>query len=429
MPALIAEGARTRSITQDEKRALLQQLLAKLGGQPKRVLLLPPDVTRINSDAGNLCRLLYELLSPTAQVDLMPALGTHNPMSETEIHRMFGTGIPLDRFLVHDWRHALVRLGQVPGALVKEWSEGRLDYDIAVEVNERLLRGGYDLILSVGQVVPHEVVGMANYTKNVLVGVGGKDTINKSHFLGAAHGMERIMGRADTPVRRVFNWGFDQYLSQAPIAFILTVMEKEANGHQMHMRGFYAGRDATAFEQAARLSQQVNLNLLDRPMKKAVVYLDPHEFRSTWLGNKAVYRTRMAIADAGELLVLAPGLKEFGEDKEIHRLIRKYGYYGTPHTLRMVKENPELGDNLSAAAHLIHGASEGRFRIRYCPGPGMSLDEIRAVGYEAGDLEAMLRHYDPDKLNDGWNTLPDGEEIFFISNPGLGLWALREKFV
>jgi hypothetical protein len=271
-------------------------------------------------------------------------------------------------------------------------------------------------------------VGMANYTKNVIVGVGGSDMINKSHFLGAAFGMERMMGRIDTPVRRLFNYAVESFLHDLPIVYVLTVMEKSNAASGMTMRGLYVGDDMETFTLGSRLSQKVNLDLLDEPLKKVVVYLDPHEFKSTWLGNKAVYRTRMVMADGGELLVLAPGLKEFGEDAEIDRLIRKYGYHGTPKTLAAVKANAELGNNLSAAAHLIHGSSEGRFRITYCPGPRTPQEAIRSVGFDAGDLDTALKRYDPDKLKDGPNRLPDGEGIFYISNPALGLWALKSQF-
>ncbi len=237
------------------------------------------------------------------------------------------------------------------------------------------------------------------------------------------------MGRIETPVRRLFNYGVETFLGDLPIAYVLTVMEKNKAGGGMIMRGLYVGDDMETFTLGARLSQKVNLDLLDRPLKKVLVYLDPHEFKSTWLGNKAVYRTRMVMADGGELIVLAPGLKEFGEDAEIDRLIRKYGYRGTPATLAAVKANSELRNNLSAAAHLIHGSSEGRFRITYCPGPGMSQEAIRSVGFEAGDLESMLGRYKPDKLKDGPNRLSKTEELFYISNPALGLWALQSQFV
>ncbi len=427
MSILLAEGSVDRNISQDEQKQYLQQALQTIGGEQQRVLLLPPDHTRFYSGAGPITDLLYEMLSPTAAVDIMPALGTHSAMTEAQLRMMFGDRIPLERFVVHDWRNSLKHLGDVPGALVKEWSGGKVDYNVRIEINERLL-DNYDLILSIGQIVPHEVVGMANYTKNLCVGVGGSDTINKSHFLGAVCNMETIMGRADSPPRRVFNYGYNQYMQDLPVWFVLTVMEQEPGTENMMMRGLYIGDDDVTFETGVQLSQQVNLNFLDAPQKKVVTYLPPHEFKSTWLGNKAIYRTRMMIADAGELIVLAPGLEEFGEDAEIDRLIRKYGYRGTPQTLQSVNAEQDLGNNLSAAAHLIHGSSEGRFTITYCPGDGVSRTEIEGVGFNYGDLNEMLQRYPIDELADGPNTMPDGEEIYYISNPSLGLWALRSKF-
>jgi nickel-dependent lactate racemase len=414
---LFSRGSATDNITTADQRAALRVL----DRQARRVLILPPDHTRLNSGAGELTRLLYELITPSATVDIMPTLGTHSPMTPGQLRLMFGDTIPLDRFFVHDWRNDVRYVGTVPANLIREWSGGRVAYDVAVEVSNRLF-AGYDLIVSVGQLVPHEVVGIAGYTKNIMTGAGGPDTINKSHFLGAACGMERIMGRIDTPVRRLFNYGVHTFLRELPIVHVLTVMQKA--GDAMAMRGLYIGDDDATFTTGARLAQEVNLILLNKPLSKVLAYLDPQEFKSTWLGNKAIYRTRMALADGGELIILAPGLKEFGEDPEIDRLIRRYGYHGTPATLAAVQADAALRDNLSAAAHLIHGSSEGRFRIKYCPGPGLSAAAIRAVGFEAGDL----RRYQPERLKDGFNTLPGGEEIFYISNPALGLWALRSQF-
>ena len=427
MATYFARGGTADSLTMADKREALAQALNVLGRRLRKVLVLPPDHTRLNSGAGELTALLYELLSPQVRVDVMPALGTHSPMTEAQLRMMFGQNIPLDRFITHDWRRGLRQVGSVPGKLLRSWSDGLVDYDVRIEVSSQLF-AGYDLILSVGQIVPHEVVGMANYTKNLVVGAGGADIINKSHFLGAAYGMERMMGRIDTPVRRLFNYAAENFLRDLPVVFVLTVMQKEKHGDAMTMRGLYIGDDMDTFTLGARLSQQVNLDLLDQPLKKALVYLDPKEFKSTWLGNKAIYRTRMAMADEGELIVLAPGLKEFGEDPEIDRLIAKYGYRGTAATLASVNANDDLRNNLSAAAHLIHGSSEGRFRIIYCPGPGVSQDAIRSAGFEAAGLDAMLKRYELAKLTDGLNRLPDGEEVFYISNPALGLWALKSQF-
>ena len=195
----------------------------------------------------------------------------------------------------------------------------------------------------------------------------------------------------------------------------------------MVVRGLYIGDDVECFLLASKLSLEVNFEMLDHELDKVIVYLDPSEFKSTWLGNKSVYRTRMAIADEGELVILAPGLKEFGEDPTIDKLIRKYGYVKTPQVLEHVKKNDDLRNNLSAAAHLIHGSSEGRFSITYCPGM-LTKEEIESVNFKYADLHTMMKRYDPAQLKDGYNVMPDGEKIFYISNPALGLWAYKEKF-
>ena len=427
MGLYVQKGGATAAISDSELRDLVIRTIEKSGKQVKRLLLLPPDHTRLNSRAGRITEIIWELYGDKCHIDIMPALGTHAPMGDRELELMFGKKIPKSLFKVHDWRNDVKELGTAPSEFIKELSGGKLDYEVRIGVNKLLFEGNYDLILSIGQVVPHEVVGMANYTKNLMVGVGGRDIINKSHFLGAVAGLENIMGRADSPVRRLFNYGVDTYLKDLPLVYMLTVMARDENSGQMAMRGFFSGTGIDVFNAASALSVETNLQLLDKPLKKVVVYLDPEEFKSTWLGNKAVYRTRMAIADDGDLIILAPGLKEFGEDKENDRLIRKYGYKGTPNTLKAVAENQELRDSLGAAAHLIHGSSEGRFRITYCPGPGVTAEEIRSVGFEYGDLAAMTAKYDPAKLKDGMNIV-NGEEVFYISNPALGLWALKKSF-
>ena len=414
------------ALTRSEKERLVIDALEKTGKKLNKVLIVPPDYTRFNSNAGELTEIIYKHLSKNTKIDILPALGTHFPMTEEEIRGMFGAEIPLDAFIVHDWRNGLIHLGDVSREKLQELSDGKVDYSVKIEVNKKLY-DNYDLIISIGQVVPHEVVGMANYTKNICVGVGGEDIINKSHFLGAVYGMEQMMGRIDTPVRELFNYAAETFMSDLPILYLLTVMEKNNETRNMDMRGLFCGDGMELFTKAAKLAQKVNLDQLDKPLKKVIVYLDPEEFKSTWLGNKSVYRTRMAMADEGELIVLAPGLKEFGEDPEIDRLIRKYGYLGRDKTLENVENNEDLRNNLSAAAHLIHGSSEGRFSITYCPGPNVSHKEIEGIGFNVADLDTMMKKYNPETMVDGVNII-DGEEIFYISNPSLGLWALKSQF-
>ncbi len=421
------KGSKNTSLSADDLKNGLFEALEKLG-EKKKVLAIPPDFTRFPSRAGELTEFAWQYYGDKL-TDILPALGTHTPMTDSQISTMFGT-TPRNLFRVHDWRHDVVTLGMVPGEYVKEVSEGAVDYPWPVQVNKLLIQGGFDLILSIGQVVPHEVAGMANYNKNVFVGTGGSEGINKSHYIGAAFGMEKMMGRADTPVRKIFNYASEHFAKHIPIIYIHTVVGMNDNG-KLQTYGLFIGDDFSVFDKAAELSLQVNFEMVDKPLKKVVVWLDPTEFKSTWLGNKSIYRTRMALADEGELIVLAPALIEFGEDKEIDRLIRKYGYFGTPHTLKLVAENEDLRSNLGAAAHLIHGSSEGRFSITYCPGKGeenLTQKEIESVGFKYADIDEVTAKYNPDKLKDGVNILPDGEEVFYISNPAIGLWAFKDRF-
>jgi Uncharacterized conserved protein len=392
-------------------------------GVRKKVLVVPPDCTRFHSRAGELTSYIYKYYQENLK-DILPALGTHSPMTDFQLSEMY-KGVPKSLFRVHDWRNDVITAGIVPASFVSEITDGALNYSWPAQLNRLVFNGGHDLILSVGQVVPHEVIGMANYNKNLFVGTGGPEGINKSHFIGAVYGMERIMGKADNPVRSLLNYASSNFTSHLPIVYVHTVIGRDEEG-KLVVRGLFIGDDEEVFRLAADLSLKVNFNVLEKPLKKVIVYLDPAEFKSTWLGNKSIYRTRMAMADNGELIVMAPALKEFGEDKEIDRLIRKYGYRGTPVTLKALNENEELNNNLSAAAHLIHGSSEGRFSITYCPGY-LTREEIESVNFKYRNLNDMLKKYNPKNLNDGFNNMDDGEEIYFISNPALGLWTSKQR--
>lgn len=414
-------GNENEKLTAEDLKEGLYAALDQIGTRQK-VLAVPPDITRYYSRAGILTQFAYQYYG-FLMTDILPALGTHFAMTNEEIKQMFGD-TPSHLFRVHDWRNDLTMLGRVPSEFVNQVSQGKVDFDWPAQVNRLLTKGGFDLILSIGQVVPHEVIGMANYNKNIFVGTGGAEGINKSHFLGAVYGMENIMGRTDTPVRRVLNYASDHFAKDLPIVYVQTVVATSTEGQVV--RGLFIGDDLECFNAASELSLKVNFTMLKEPLKKVVVYLNPNEFKSTWLGNKSIYRTRMAMGNGGELIVLAPGLKEFGEDKKIDRLIRKYGYIGTDKVLQLVREDEELQNNLSAAAHLIHSSSEGRFKITYCPGQ-ITKEEIESVNFDYADLNEMLNRYDPKNLKEGFNTV-HGEEIFFVSNPGMGLWSWNKRF-
>jgi nickel-dependent lactate racemase len=421
MALYCAVGGQELDLNPGRMKELLGEALGKIGRR-ERVLAVPPDITRLHSQAGALTCAAREILGDRLKA-VLPAIGTHVPMTAKQIDHMY-PGMPHELFKVHNWRTDVETLGEVPAEFIREQSEGKLDFPWPAQVNRLISSGGYDLILSIGQVVPHEVIGMANYNKNILIGTGGRLSINRSHYLGAVYGLERIMGRAENPVRAVLNRASELFLKDIPIVYVQTVVGRRGDGG-LAVRGLFIGDDVECFHRAAELSLKVNFEMVEKPIQKAVVFLDPREFHSTWIGNKAVYRTRMALADGGELIILAPAVDKFGEDKTIDKLIRKYGYFGTPATLKAVEENEDLAAELGAAAHLIHSSSEGRFKITWCPGE-LSREEIEGVGFSYGELDEMIERYNPDKLAHGWNKV-DGEEIFFIANPGLGLWAHESR--
>ncbi|MBQ2546739.1 MAG: DUF2088 domain-containing protein [Clostridia bacterium] len=410
-----------RGLTDDSLRQAVSETLRHAAADAKRILILPPDFTRMYSGAGRITAMIVDEIGDRARIDVMPALGTHAPMTREECEAFFLGRVKYEDLIVHNWRTDVVKIGEVPASFVREVSEGLVDTAIDVEVNRRIVSGEYDCILSVGQVVPHEVVGMANYSKNIFVGCGGSSMINSSHMLGAFYGLERIMGRDFSPVRRVFDYAEEHFLRDVPLTYLLTCTTN--TGDLTNIHGLYVGRERANFEAAVEHSQRINLIKTDEPFQKVVVYLDPREFKSTWLGNKAVYRTRMAIADGGELIVLAPGVVKFGEDAENDRLIRKYGYVGRENVLKLVADpaNADLAENLSVAAHLIHGSSDGRFSITYCT-KGLTREEVEGAGFLYRPYDEAAAEYDPAALTDGWNEV-GGERIYYISNPALGLWS------
>jgi nickel-dependent lactate racemase len=411
-------GLREKEISDTIKRSI-----EDFKWKQKRVLLIPPDLSRMHSGGGNITALYYELLKDICEIDVLPALGTHMAITDEEKLMFFGDSIPFERYITHNWREDVVKIGEIPASFVCEASEGLIDEPIDVEVNKRIISGSYDLIISIGQVVPHEVVGMANYSKNIFVGCGGKQIIDKTHMLGAIYGIERMIGKDHSPVRKVLDYAEQNFLSNIPLIYLFTVTT--CYDDEVAVHGIFIGRERTVFEQAVALSQEKNITYLNEPIEKVVAWVDPHEFKSIWLGNKAMYRTRMAIADGGKLIVLAPGVRQFGENMENDALIRKYGYIGRKRILDLYRENRDLQENRAVASHLIRGSSDGRFEITYAV-KHLTKQEVESVNFKYMPYDEAIAMYNPENLCEGFNITKDGEKVYFISNPALGLWVYNK---
>jgi nickel-dependent lactate racemase len=385
-----ALGSENAIISDETVNEVIRSFLESVGSR-QDVLLVPPDFTRYHSQAGTITQMIChhygftgtngtngtgsgatnhanETVVPT--ITILPALGTHAPMTNDEIRKMFGNELAeMDPspIRIHDWRNDVVTIGEAPAAMVAAATNGLVEHKPwPAQLNQLVWQKRKSLhdpseqkdpslVLSIGQVVPHEVMGMANYNKNLFVGTGGVDAINLSHFIGAVYGMEKMMGRADNPLRSILNYSSKAFLEkELDLWYILTVIGRDGTKGNTVIRGLFIGNDIECYQKACELSLLVNFSIVEKPLQRVVAYLNPEEFHSTWLGNKSIYRTRMAMADGGILIVLAPGLERFGEDDVVDGLIRKYGYVGTPAIMELMRQHQELQENLSVVAHLIH---------------------------------------------------------------------------
>lgn len=406
----------------------LQECIKKSleGRNLKSVLLIPPDYTRLNSKAGFITNQYYRILTKQGcNVEIMPALGSHMAMTEKECAEMFGTEIPFDKIIVHDYKRDSIQLGVIESKFVEEVTNGEFSLDIPIELNKIFIENRYDLIISIGQVVPHEELGFSNYSKNFFIGCGGYNTISKTHLMGAVYGMDRIMAVEKSPLRQILDLAYERYLSKLPILFVMTVTS--ASNANVRVHGVFIGTERDSFEAAVQLSKNVNVFYTEKPIRKAIAYMDPKEFKTSWLANKALYRLRMAMEPGGELIVLAPGMYQFGESEENDHLIRKYGYCGAAKLLKLYEECNDLQANVPVTFHLIHGSVENKF-IYTLAVKKLDRTDIETVGYNYADYDEVVKkyHIDTKNMKTGWKTMQDGEEVYFVENPALGLWIYQD---
>ena len=396
-----------------------EECLKKICSNPKKILLLPPDITRAYSGCGWITEILYNHFSKIAEVFVMPTLGQHIPHTEEQNKKVFGS-IPESRILKHDSVNDVRKIGEIPADYVKKVTSGAADWKIPIELNTILLTTEWDMIINIGHVVPHEVLGFASHNKNVFIGLGGDSTISSTHIASACCGIENILGSIISPIRECLNKAEKEFLGNLALVYIQLVMALNEKGKLVHT-GFYCGNDLETYLLAAEQSKQENIIKVP-PLKKIVAVMDKDEFESTWVANKAIYRTRKALANNGELIIIAPGLKRFGENREADKIIREYGYSGTAKIIENWKKDKKLQDMAHVTAHLIHGSSDQRFKIYYAPGY-LTKKDIESVNYNYLDLSETLKKYPIEKMKYGFNIMDDGEEIYFINSPASGLWT------
>ncbi len=371
----------------------------------ERVLAIIPDKTR-DDNTHQLFPVASEFLNKrgVALFDALVAQGTHPPMSESQkLSKIGGAGFSGQLF-DHRWDQPeeLITLGELSAETVSDLTDGLISQAVPVSLNKLLAPGIYDTVIVFGATVPHEVAGFAGGAKYFFPGVAGPELTHTTHWLGALAGIENIIGRVDTPTRRLIEAATD--LVPARIISLNTVVSR--NDGELVTYALFAGDIREAFRRATEVSRRVHIRYTDRKYKRVVALLDPH-YDELWVGGKASYKLGAIIEEGGELIIYAPHLTKLSETHGA--LIEKYGYAPLESVRDMLGVSPELRENLCIAAHLAHVAYAGRLddegkivpRYKIMMATGLDEETCRRVNlgyidYRSFDYESL--RFDPDSL-------------------------------
>ncbi len=392
----------------------------------KKIAIVAPDYSRLASQSGIIADALLRHFGERIAA-ILPALGTHVAMSKEEKREVFSTFSP-NQFIDHDFLNNVNHVGTIPKGDVEEATEIDDLYELPFYVNSSLIDGSFDLLISVAQLLPHEVIGISGGSKNILIGLGGRPTIEVSHYVSALWGIERTLGNPETPLRRLLNRGLEMLLQKSPpILFLNTVLNpnKQADRRLIHIGAGLVTKDQpidSTFASAAQVAVETNIFDLKAKFNEVIAYLEPKIYRSTWIGNKAIYRSRLLIADNATLRVVAPGVDRFGEDPSIDDTLRRYGYRGYE-AIRQMKVDGALDGNLAAAAHILHSSTFDRFKVEYVA-PKLGREEMEAVGFLYGEGDAISGGQSQPSHDGEEDVLyeVDDDGRLHIYHPGVALW-------
>jgi nickel-dependent lactate racemase len=366
-------------------------------------------------------RLFYqELRSRAVALDFLIALGTHRPMSQAQIDKLFGvSGDEWARFAGiniynHHWEDpaTFVTLGRISEDEIFEMSGGMLRKSVEVRINR--LVNEYDQIIICGPVFPHEVVGFSGGNKYFFPGISGPEIIDLSHWLGALITSYATIGtKGITPMRAIINKATSM-LTTPRTCFAMVVA---VNSAQLH--GLYIGTPETAWAEAVELSAQVHIQYVDRPFQR-VLSVMPEQYDDIWTAAKGMYKLEPVIADGGEVIIYAPHITEFSYTHG--KVLAEVGYHVRDY---FVKQWERFGNYPTGVlAHSTHLRGIGEYdstmgekpRIRVTLATGISAERCAAHN---------LGYLDPRTINlEDYANLED-EGILLVRKAGEMLYRLR----
>ncbi len=342
-------------LAEDELEGIITRGLASLPVAGKRVLVIVPDLTRTMPLPFFFRLIVRELLPRVRALDFLVALGTHPPLDDDALNRLFGV-TPQERassyagiqLINHAWKtpEALVTLGTIPASEISRLSDGLLQVSVPVRINRLVME--YDHLLVCGPVFPHEVAGFSGGNKYFFPGISGPDVIDATHWLGALMTSSRIIGTKDTSVRQVINRAAS-LIPRPKHAFCCVV--STAGVH-----GVFYGDPEAAFDQAADLSARVHIRTVPQPFRSVLALL-PLMYDDMWVGAKGMYKVDPVVADGGEVILYGPHISELSRSHG--ELIRKIGYHVRDFFLAQWDQYKDYPWGI--LAHSTHLKGTGRF--------------------------------------------------------------------
>ncbi len=415
---MIGQGYTDRSLPEAEVREIVARAFAEHDVTGERVLFLTPDATR-SAPMPMMFRVLYDVIGQrTAALDYLIALGTHQPMDEAHLNRLFGL-TPEDRagryagvhIYNHEWEEpeTFEHIGTIPASEIEALTGGLMSMDVPVTVNKMLF--DYDRVIVCGPTFPHEVVGFSGGNKYFFPGVAGPEVINFSHWLGAVITSWKVIGTKHTPVREVIDRAAS--LIDVPrLCFSMVV-----RGHD-DLVGLYFGTPEEAYGAAADLSARHHVIYVERPFRRVLCVM-PEMYDDLWTAAKGMYKMEPAVADGGEVILYAPHITEVSYTHG--EVIDRVGYHVRDYFLKQWERFKDCP--WGVLAHSTHLCGVGTYeegverpRVRVTLATGIPRERCERVG---------LNYLDPDTVDpEDWANRED-EGILLVRRAGELLYRLR----
>jgi len=414
---VIGKGFTDRLLTQAEIRGIICQGLAQIDVAGKRVFVIIPDGTR-SGPVPLMFHLLSELLSVRgAKVDFLIALGTHRRMSEEDILEHLGISRE-ERYgqyaqveiLNHDWQNGLREIGIIPAAEIRELSQGFLDQHLHVEVNERIF--DYDRLIICGPVFPHEVVGFSGGNKYFFPGISGETVIELTHWLASLIGNLGIIGKEETPVRRIIDRAAS-YI-QMPKSCFSMVVKRERD-----LAGLYFGSPEESQAQAAALSARVNVCYVERTYH-TVLCVMPDIYDDFWTACKGMFKAEPVVADGGTLIIYAPHIDEVSYTHGA--ALDRIGYHVRDYYLAHEAELTDVSPLVIGHAVLVKGAGSYQTGVEK---PRINVALATRIPPERCE-RINLSYVDPTTVHPEEWMGHEKEDVLVIPRAGEVLYCLRE---